>query len=102
MQDLSFHPDYPKGRDDWTCLKSEWIDFQRALSIQQYRLDNKTIDGRPGAFSQQAMQTAARHPDTWIKTWIKGVFDEKGNALFDNLAWFALKVSSMACSASAC
>jgi hypothetical protein len=28
---------------------------------------------------------------SWVKTFMQDVMDEKGQALFDNLAWFAKK-----------
>jgi len=39
---------------------------------------------------------------TWVKTFIQDVMDEKGQVLFDNLAWFAKKLWSVMTSDSAC
>jgi hypothetical protein len=39
---------------------------------------------------------------TWVKTFMQDVMDEKGQVLFDNLAWFAKKLCSVMTSASAC
>jgi hypothetical protein len=38
----------------------------------------------------------------WIKSFLQGILDDNGEPLFDNLAWFALKVVSVVPSASAC
>jgi hypothetical protein len=37
-----------------------------------------------------------------VKTFMQDVMDEKGQVLFDNLAWFAKKLCSVMASASAC
>ncbi len=40
---------------------------------------------------------------TWIATFVEGVTDKStGLPLFNDLAWFAYKVSGVMCSASAC
>ncbi len=42
-----------------------------------------------------------RSQETWVKTFIQDVMDEKGQVLFDNLGWFAKKFCSVMTSASA-
>ena len=37
---------------------------------------------------------------TWVKTFMQDVMDEKGQVLFDNLAWFAKKLCSVMTSTS--
>ena len=43
-----------------------------------------------------------RSQQSWVKTFMQDVMDEKGQALFDNLAWFAKKLCSVMTSVSAC
>jgi hypothetical protein len=43
-----------------------------------------------------------RSQQSWVKTFIQDVMDEKGQVLFDNLAWFAKKLCSVMTSASSC
>jgi hypothetical protein len=43
-----------------------------------------------------------RSQQSWVKTFMQDVMDEKGQVLFDNLAWFAKKLCSVMTSASAC
>jgi hypothetical protein len=40
--------------------------------------------------------------ESWVKTFMQDVMDEKGQVLFDNLAWFEKKLCSVMTSASAC
>ena len=39
---------------------------------------------------------------TWVKTFMQDVMDEKGQVLFDNLAWFTKKLCSVMTSVSVC
>jgi hypothetical protein len=43
-----------------------------------------------------------RSQQSWVKTFMQDVMDEKGQVLFDNLSWFAKKLCSVMTSASAC
>ena len=43
-----------------------------------------------------------RSQQSWVKTFMQDVMDEKGQVLFDNLAWFAKKLCSVMTSASTC
>jgi len=36
-----------------------------------------------------------RSQQSWVKTFMQDVMDEKGQVLFDNLAWFAKKLCSV-------
>ena len=38
-----------------------------------------------------------RSQQTWVKTFMQDVMDEKGQVLFDNLAWFAKKFNKCLC-----
>ena len=41
-----------------------------------------------------------RSHQSWVKTFMQDVMDEKGQVLFDNLTWFAKKLCSVMTSAS--
>ena len=43
-----------------------------------------------------------RSQESWVKTFMQHVMDEKGQVLFDNLTWFAKKLCSMMTSTSVC
>lgn len=63
------------------------------------------VDRHVGAFAPEHRKRSAQQ---WIKTFLQGIYEEKPapgaprEPLFDNLAWFALKVVSVVPSASAC
>jgi hypothetical protein len=81
-------------------MKSEFVAWQEAISAKKYDLhDEKQHDQPEGAFTQRNMN---RSQQSWVKTFMQDVMDEKGQALFDNLAWFAKKLCSVMTSASAC
>lgn len=52
-----------------------------------------------GAFSSNNLRLP---PHVWIKTFLMGILNKEGQSIFDNLAWFALKVVGVVTSASAC
>ena len=76
-------------------MKSEFVAWQEAISAKKYDLH----DEPEGAFTQRNMN---RSQQSWVKTFMQDVMDEKGQVLFDNLAWFAKKLCSVMTSASAC
>ncbi len=81
-------------------MKSEFVAWQEAIRAKKYGLhDEKKHDQPEGAFTQPNMN---RSQQTWVKTFMQDVMDEKGQVLFDNLAWFAKKLCSVMTSASAC
>ena len=81
-------------------MKSEFVAWQEAISAKKYDLhDEKQHDQPEGAFTQRNMN---RSQQSWVKTFMQDVMDEKGQSLFDNLAWFAKKLCSVMTSASAC
>ena len=55
--------------------------------------DSKT----EGAFTERDMN---RSQQSWVKTFIQDVMDEKGHVLFDNLTWFVKKLCSVMTSSS--
>ena len=61
--------------------------------------DEKHHDQPEGALTERNMN---RSQQSWVKTFIKDVMDEKGQVLFDNLGWFAKKLFSVMTSASVC
>ena len=80
-------------------MKSEFVAWQEAISAKKYDLhDEKQHDQPEGAFTQRNMN---RSQQSWVKTFMQDVMDEKGQVLFDNLAWFAKKLCSVMTSASA-
>jgi len=76
-------------------MKSEFVAWQEAISAKKYDLH----DEPEGAFTQRNMN---RSQQSWVKTFMQDVMDEKGQVLFDNLGWFAKKLCSVMTSASAC
>ena len=50
------------------------------------------LDDPEGAFTERNMNSSQQ---TWVKTFMQDVMDEKGQVLFDNLAWFAKKLCSV-------
>ncbi len=51
----------------------------------------------PKEFQKRNMN---RSQQSWVKTFMEDVMDEKGQVLFDNLTWFAKKLCSVMTSAS--
>jgi hypothetical protein len=81
-------------------MKSEFVDWQEAISAKKYDLHDENQHDQPeGVFTQRNMN---RSQQSWVKTFIQDVMDEKGQSLFDNLAWFTKKLCSVMTSASAC
>ena len=81
-------------------MKSEFVAWQEAIRAKKYDLhDEKQHDQPEGAFTER---NTNRYQQTWVKTFMQDVRDEKGQVLFDNLAWFAKKLCSVMTSASAC
>ncbi len=80
-------------------MKSEFVTWQEAISAKKYDLyDENQRDQPEGAFTQRNMN---RSQQSWVKTFMQDAMDEKGQALFDNLAWFAKKLCSVMTSVSA-
>jgi hypothetical protein len=50
----------------------------------------------------QMVGPAFKTKQSWVKTFMQDVMDEKGQVLFDNLGWFPKKLCSVMTSASAC
>jgi hypothetical protein len=76
------------------------LPWQEAISAKKYDLhDEKQHDQPEGDFTQRNMN---RSQQSWLKMFIQHVMYEKGQVLFDNLAWFAKKLCSVMTSASAC
>jgi len=90
-------------------LKSEYAAFNKAVALQQHRLDRVGKDQKNdvgdevkeyGAFCDSQL---ALDGINWIETWMENVVCEQtGEMLFNGLAWFAKKCAGVACSASAC
>ena len=81
-------------------MKSEFVDWQEVIRAKKYDLhDERQHDQPEGAFTERNMN---RSQQTWVKTFMQDVMDEKGQVLFDNLAWFAKKLCSVMTSTSAC
>jgi hypothetical protein len=81
-------------------IKSEFVDWQEAISAKKYDLhDEKQHDQPEGAFTQRNMN---RSQQSWVKTFMQDVMDEKAQDLFDNLVWFTKKLCSVMTSVSAC
>ena len=81
-------------------MKSEFVTWQESISAKKYDLhDEKQHDQPEGAFTQRNMN---RSQQSWVKTFMQHVMDEKGQVLFDNLSWLAKKLCSVMTSASAC
>jgi len=81
-------------------MKSEFVACQETISAKKYDLhDEKQYDQPEGGFTERNMN---RSHQTWVKTFMEDVRDEKGQVLFGNLAWFAKKLCSVMTSASAC
>ncbi len=59
----------------------------------------RSMTEREGAFTQRNMN---RSQQSWVKTFMQDVMDEKGQSLFDNLTWFAKKLCSVMTSVSVC
>ena len=63
-------------------MKSEFVAWQEAISAKKYDLhDEKQHDQPEGAFTQRNMN---RSQQSWVKTFMQDVMDEKGQVLFDN------------------
>jgi hypothetical protein len=68
--------------------------------VKKYDLHYEKQDEQPeGVFTQQNMN---RSQQSWVKTFMQDVMDEKGQVLFDNLTWFAKKLCSVMTSTSSC
>ena len=66
-------------------MKSEFVVWQETISAKKYDLH----DEPEGAFTQRNMN---RSQQSWVKTFMQDVMDEKGQVLFDNLSWFVKKL----------
>lgn len=93
---------------DFLDMKSQYIAFKEAIKLQQYdffhkveivKMGDMEIEKHTGAFAPRHLQKPAH---VWIKSFLQGVTNDKGELLFDALAWFALKVVSVVTSASPC
>ena len=81
-------------------MKSEFVVWQEAISTKKYDLHDENQHDQPeGVFTQRNIN---RSKKSWVKTFMQDVMDEKGQVLFDNLAWFVKKLCSVMTSASAC
>ncbi len=56
-------------------------------------------DQPEGSFTEGDMN---RSQQTWVKTFMQDVMDEKGQVLFDNLSWFTKKLCSVMTIVSSC
>ena len=62
-------------------MKSEFVAWQEAIRAKKYDLhDERQHDQPEGALSERNMN---RSQQTWVKTFMQDVMDEKGQALFD-------------------
>ncbi len=67
--------------------------------MKKYDLhDEKHHDQPEGDFTDRNMD---RSHQSWVKTFMQHVMDEKGQVLFDNLTWFTKKLCSVMTSVSA-
>jgi hypothetical protein len=72
-------------------MKSEFVTCQETIRAKKYDLYYENQNDQPeGSFTETNLH---RSRQTWVKTFIQDVMDEKGQVLFDNLVWFtSLKV----------
>jgi hypothetical protein len=80
MEDLSKAP----GAPSFDAMQTDWSEFKTSLLAQQFRLTDEI------AFSPANM---AKAPHVWVDVFM---------APWKALRWFALKIVSLPCSASAC
>ena len=76
-----------------------WLGKRQSGATKYDLHDEKQHDKPEGAFTER---NTNRYQQTWVKTFMQDVRDEKGQVLFDNLVWFAKKLCSVMTSASAC
>ena len=75
-------------------MKSEFVAWQEAIRAKKvWSAWCKTAWPTPeGDFTERNMNSSQQ---TWVKTFMQDVMDEKGQVLFENLAWFAKKLCSV-------
>jgi hypothetical protein len=80
MEELSTAP----GAPSFDAMQTDWSEFKTAILAKQFRLTDEI------AFSPSNM---AKAPHVWVDVFL---------APWKSLRWFALKIVSLPCSASAC
>ena len=64
-------------------MKSELVAWQEGIRAKKYDLhDEKQHDQPEGAFTERNIN---RSHQSWVKTFMQDVMDEKGQVLFENL-----------------
>ncbi len=79
-------------------MRKSMICMMKSLRVGHTAFE-KQHDQPEGAFTERNMN---RLQQSWVKTAMQYVMDEKGQNLLDNLAWFAKKLYTVMTSASAC
>jgi hypothetical protein len=85
---------------DFKTMKSEFVAWQETICAKKYDLHDerndlfveKQHDQPEGAFTHRNMN---RSHQSWVKTFMQDVMNEKGQVVFDNLTWFAKKLCSV-------
>jgi hypothetical protein len=66
-------------------MKTEFVAWQEAIRAKKYDPhDEKQHDQPEGAFTERNMNGSQQ---SWVKSFMQHVMDEKRQVLFDNLTW---------------